>query len=99
MQLKGLEPRAHGYAIQVASRNSMTRVIASPKYAPLRSQRAQTEAFFKIFPQLGRFLAPPLQLLFSPAAVDEIWLIIVQRWQTTPDTVGSIPRLLFAKKK
>lgn len=98
MQLKGLEPRAHGYVIQVASKNSMTRLIASPKYAPLRSQRVQTEGFFKIFPQLDRFLAPRLQLLFSPGAVDEIWLIIVQRWQTTEDAVGSVPRLRFAKK-
>jgi len=97
--LKGLEPRALGYAIQIASVHSMTRVIASPKYAPERSQRVQTEGFFKIFPQLGQFLAPPLKLLFSPGAVDEVWMIIVQRWQTTQDAVGSIPRLQFAKKE
>lgn len=96
--LKGLTPRPEGYAVRLASLHSMSRVIVAPKYAPGRAQRVQTASLFTVFPMLRFFVNQELQLVFRPEALDEIWMIIVQRWQTAPDTRGSIPRLQFARK-
>lgn len=98
MLLKGFVPHELGYAIHIASQQSMTRVIAAPKYAPERSRRVQTEGFFAFFPLLRPLFGPRLSLAFFPSTPDEIWVIIIQRWQTSPDTAGAIPRLEFTKK-
>lgn len=94
--IKGLMPRAQGYVLQTASGKSMTRMIVAPKYAPERAQRVQTGSLFAVFPVLRSFAGPKLQLVFTPRALDEIWMIIVQRWQAAPEARGSIPRLQFA---
>jgi hypothetical protein len=96
--LKGLAPRPEGYAVKLASPHSMSRVIVAPKYAPGRAQRVQTASLFTVFPMLRLFMDQELRLVFRPEALDEIWMIIVQRWQTAPDAFGSIPRLQFARK-
>lgn len=96
--VKGFKPRPEGYALQMTSSQSMTRVIVAPKYAPGRAHRAQTEGFFAVFTLLRSLVEPRLNVVFAPRALDEIWMIIVQRWQTAPDAVGSIPRLQFAGK-
>jgi hypothetical protein len=96
--LKGLTPRPEGYAVKLASLHSMSRVIVAPKYAPGRAQRVQTGGIFTVFPILRFFLDQQLQLVFKPEALDEIWMIIVQRWQTAPHVMGSRPRLQLAEK-
>lgn len=96
--VKGLTPRPEGYAVNLASLHSMSRVIVAPKYAPGRAQRVQTRSIFTVFPLLRSFIDQRLHLVFKPEARDEIWMIIVQRWQTAPNALGSIPRLQFAEK-
>ncbi len=95
--LKGFRPRPEGFAVQMAT-ETMARVIVAPKYAPERAQRAQTHSFFAAFPLVRTMLRQQLQLIFTPQAQDEVWMIIVQRWQMPPDAKGSIPRLQFARK-
>lgn len=96
--VKGLTPRPEGYAVNLASLHSMSRVIVAPKYAPGRAQRVQTGPVFTVFPMLRFFIDQRLHLVFKPEARDEIWMIIVQRWHTALDALGSIPRLQFAEK-
>lgn len=96
--VKGLTPRPEGYAVSLASLHSMSRVIVAPKYAPGRAQRVQTEPVFTVFPLLRFFMDQRLHLIFKPEARDEIWMIIVQRWQAALDALGSIPHLRFAEK-
>lgn len=96
--IKGLLPKAGGYAVRIASHQSMTRVVVAPKYAPERSRRTQTQSVFAVFPWMRTFLESQVRLAFSPGAVDEIWMIIVQRWQAAPDAVGAVPRLQLAEK-
>ncbi|HET9239643.1 MAG TPA: hypothetical protein VFO10_20455 [Oligoflexus sp.] len=96
--VKGLTPRPDGYAVKLASLHSMSRVIVAPKYAPGRAQRVQTASIFTVFPLLRYFMDQKLQLVFKPETRDEIWMIIVQRWQAAPNAWGSIPRLQFAEK-
>jgi hypothetical protein len=96
--VKGFTPRPEGYALRIASPQSMTRMIVAPKYAPGLALRVQTEGVFAVFPMLRLLIGPRLNVVFKPRSPDETWLIIVQRWQTALDTQGSIPRLQFAEK-
>jgi hypothetical protein len=97
--VKGFKPRPEGYALQIVSPDGMTKLIVAPKYNPGQARRSQTEGVFAVFPWLRSFFGPRLQLVFHPLARDEIWMIIVQRWQTALDAVGSVPRLKFAHGK
>ncbi len=97
--LKGFVPRPEGYALEIDAPESMTRVIVSPKYAPGRSHRVQTEGAFAVFPWLRTILGVRLRLLFVPRAADEIWMVIIQRWQTDPDVEFAVPRLKLAQQK
>jgi hypothetical protein len=94
--LKGFVPRPEGYTLEIDSPESMTRVVVSPKYAPGQSHRVQTEGAFAVFPWLRTLVGPRLKLWFVPRAVDEIWMVIVQRWQADPDVGFSVPRLKWA---
>lgn len=93
LMVKGFKPRAQGYTLRINSRQSMTRVIASPRYAPERQQTAVTAAFAPIFRFLQSFIWQPLLVHFQPQSVDEIWMLVVQRWATPRDQRGPIPRL------
>jgi hypothetical protein len=95
--VRGFMPRPQGYALQLVSPDSMTKLIVAPKYAPGQAHRIQTEGVFAVFPWLRSLLSPRLQLVFHPKALDEVWMIIVQRWQMSPDAAGSVPLVKLAQ--
>jgi len=75
-----LPPRPEGYRLSLEGENKHSQLLCLPRYAP--------ERFILGVKSLSEE-SPLLELRFFPSASDEIWLLVVRRWQSEK----SIPRI------
>jgi hypothetical protein len=97
MLVMGLRPKPEGYALRAARGSGGMRLIAAPRYAPSGQVVAEESRFHPFWQKLREYLRATLALTFGPKASDEIWMLIVQRWDSALDDRGSVPRLSVAE--
>lgn len=93
MQFKGLRPSPEGYVLRLVTEGEGAQLKIFPKYAPERKIETSAFASDTLLSSKNQGSKDRLQLFFSPKSLDDIWIVIINRYQNQTFHVPTLERL------